>query len=200
MIKGWGGRCLVVPDVPISVQTATPYPVDGRFPLAFVNTWAPDEPVAEVVAAARALPDVDIYITGRKAAATIPLDETPSNVHFTDFLPGERYHSLLASVAAVICLTTRDNTMQLGASEALWLGRPVITSDWPLLRRYFERGAVHVDNTADGIRMGIERVRTAYPEYLAAVSELQNIRRADWNVTKQTLIGHINGAPRGLAQ
>ena len=56
------------------------------------------------------------------------------------------------------CLTTRDNTMQRGACEALSLSRPIVTSDWPLLRSYFAQGTVHVDNTAAGIRSGIAQV------------------------------------------
>jgi glycosyltransferase involved in cell wall biosynthesis len=57
----------------------------------------------------------------------------------------------------VVVLTTYDHTMQRGGHEAMALGRPLVTSDWDLLRETFSQGAVHVHNEAGAIADGIRR-------------------------------------------
>ena len=56
---------------------------------------------------------------------------------------------------AVVVLTTHDHTMQRGGYEAMALERPLVTSDWQLLRETFSRGTVHVDNNSTAIAEGI---------------------------------------------
>jgi hypothetical protein len=52
-------------------------------------------------------------------------------------------------------LTTRNHTLLCGAFEAVSVGTPLITSDWPVLRNHFPLGTVHVANTVDGIGEGV---------------------------------------------
>jgi len=79
-----------------------------------------------------------------------------------------------------MCLTTRDHTMQRGACEALSLGRPIVTSDWPLLRDYFGRGAVHVAATPASIAAGVRRIVAEHAALSRDVVALRDERRAEW--------------------
>jgi glycosyltransferase involved in cell wall biosynthesis len=198
MVRKLGGRAFVLPDVPTTFPQAEPPVLAGGFNLTVVNTFSEDEPLGEVLAAAADLPDFHFYVTGRKKSAPKGLlERAPTNVHFTDFLPDDRYYALMNASHGVVCLTTRDHTMQRGACEALWLGKPVITSDWPLLREYFSRGAIYVEGRAASIREGALRLRAQHPRYQAAVLELQAERRRDWQSRVESLTELIGAARKG---
>jgi glycosyltransferase involved in cell wall biosynthesis len=180
-VQGWGGHAFVLRDIPTCFIKEGDYPMIGDFNLVVVNTFSADEPLKEVVEAADTLPEVQFYVTGRKGMAPPEiLSRTPANVHFTDFLPEESYYALLNTAHAVICLTNRDHTMQRGACEALSLGKPIITSAWPLLRSYFCKGTVHVPNTSEGIRQGVLTMKEHYPSYEIEIKELLAEQRLEW--------------------
>ena len=70
-------------------------------------------------------------------AAEGNLAPKPANVSFTGFISYAEYLGLLQDSTGVMVLTTRDNTMQRGAYEALSLAVPIITSDFKVLRDCF---------------------------------------------------------------
>jgi len=70
--------------------------------------------------------------------------------------------------------------MQCGAHEALEFERPIITSDWPVLRQFFSKGTIHIDNSAASLVKAIEEMRLNYFSYLEQVKGLREERRADW--------------------
>ncbi len=191
-INSWGAHALVLRDIPTTFPKEESYPVEGTFNVVVVNTFASDEPLTEVLHAAAALNEVDFYVTGKKSrAGDLLLEQVPGNVHFTDYLPNERYYALLASCQTVMCLTTRDNTMQRGACEALSLGKPIVTSDWPLLREYFHAGTVHVPNDSESIRQGVEEMQAHYDFYRSGIKDLQILQRQEWQKNIQLLIDLI---------
>lgn len=188
-----GGQTFVLRDIPTSFQVSGTYPMNSGFNVAMVNTFAADEPLREVFEAARRLPDVHFYVTGKKKNAPADmLKQAPANFHFTGFLPEAGYYALLNSAHAVLCLTTRNHTMQRGACEALSLGRPIITSDWPLLREYFNKGTVHVPNTVDGICQGVRTMKDAYAAYQVEIKTLQLEQRREWLQKQAALMTLIN--------
>lgn len=195
-LRAWDATALVVPDVPSTFAVGTPPARDERFLLTVVNTFAPDEPLAAIVAAVRELPDVDVRVTGSlQRAPGWVRDGTPANVTFTGFLPDEDYHALLAGSDAVLCLTTRDHTMQRGACEALHLGTPVITSRWPLLQSYFDEGTVHVTADAAAIRDGIERLRADLDGHRTGIARLRTRRRDEWLAVSSALRALLTAHP-----
>lgn len=182
LITSWGATATILIDVPVSFPSTPPYPVQGDFTVAMVNIFAPDEPVETVMEAATGLSDVQFYITGDKERKpTSFLQRAPPNVTFTGFIPDEEYVGLLRSVDAVMSLTTRDHTMQRGGCEAVWLGQPLIISNWPLLKETFHRGAVHVPNTVEGIRAGVLAARARKDELAREMDQLQLKRQQMWD-------------------
>ena len=191
IINGWGGHAFVLRDVPTTFPMGDDYPVNGGFNIVVVNTFAQDEPLDEVLAAAAGMDGVHFYVTGKKSRAGVRLPANPpDNVHFTDFLPDDAYYALLDRSEAVMCLTTRNHTMQRGACEALSMGKPIITSDWPLLKDYFHQGTVHVDNSSPGIRRGVAEMRQNHDRYQVEIKELQQAQRREWRA-KITLLEEL---------
>jgi glycosyltransferase involved in cell wall biosynthesis len=195
-IRRSGGRALVIRDIPASLPADDTSPVPDAFNVMVVNSFADDEPLAQVIAAADGLNDVVFHVTGDpgRPGARVP-DRVPGNVRFTGFLPERAYHGLMASSQAVLCLTTRDHTMQRGACEALWMGKPIVTSRWPLLQEYFRAGAVHVANTSDGIRDGVRELMRRYPEYEEGIRRLQGEQRDAWERSLRSLLDVVASAP-----
>jgi len=73
----------------------------------------------------------------------------------------------------VLTLTTRDHTMLCGAYEAIYLGTPVILSNWPILQESFDKGAVHVDNRAADIVRAVREMQQHRERYRQAAQELR---------------------------
>jgi glycosyltransferase involved in cell wall biosynthesis len=195
LLRAGGAHASIVRDFPTELEPAS-YPMAPGLNVVVIATFAPDEPLAEVVSAARALPDVTFRVTGdtRREGAAIPSD-LPPNVELTGFLPAADYYGLVHGSDAAMALTTRDHTMQRGACEALSLGTPIITSDWPLLRTYFCKGTVHVDNTAAGIRDGIDRLRGDLDRYRKEIVELRTDVGAEWDTAREALVERILTCP-----
>jgi len=181
MIQAWGGQAFVLRDIPTSYPMAGTYPVKGKFNMLVVNKFACDEPLEEVLAAAENIDEVQFYITGEVSRAGDRLPSNPpKNVIFTDYLSDEDYFGLMKTSQAVMCLTTRDHTMQRGACEALSMGKPIVTADWPVLRDYFHKGTIYVDNSADGIQRGVDEMLENIDQYQAEIIDLQTEQQKEW--------------------
>jgi glycosyltransferase involved in cell wall biosynthesis len=195
LVRSWGGHTLVMYDAFLDLGTGKPYPVTQHPNVAFVTVFAPDEPVDAVLEAAARLPDVHFFVTGDpKMAPPTLLARATSNVTFTGFLdPGGEYIGLLRAADAVIVLTTRDHTLQLAGCEAIALGKPLVTSDWPYLRELFEDAAVYVDADADSIRAGVEAVIERREELAHETQRLTDVRRAQWRARLAELNRLVEG-------
>lgn len=190
LIAAQGGRAVIIRDVPTTFELGGPPPLADGFRIMAVNTFAPDEPVGELVAAAAELPSVSFYVTGDPTRpGFVAPAEIPPNVHFTGFIPDDAYYGLMRASDAVLCLTTREHTMQRGACEALSMGVPIITSDTALLRTYFRRGTVHVRNDRDAIRRGVEAMAADHDRYAREIRELQATQHDEWETALSELIG-----------
>lgn len=183
VVRSWGGHAIVMYDPFLDLPRGKPFETADGFTVAFAGTFAEDEPIDAVVEAARLLPDVHFYVTGdrRRAPSTVTAD-LPPNVTLTGFLdPNGEYLGLLRAVDAVMVLTSRDHTLQLAACEAISVGTPVITTDWPYLRELFEQGAVFVDHTPESIRDGIDEARERRVELAGQIGAFRTLRRQQWS-------------------
>ncbi len=181
-------------DPYLDLPQSEPFRVKPGFNVAFVSTFAQDEPLDAVLEAARMLPDVNFYITGdkRKKPASF-FEDAPTNVSFTGFLdPDKQYPGLLRAVDAVMVLTTRNYTLQLGGCEATAVGKPLVTSDWPYLREVFPKGTVYVTDTADSIRAGLLQLKQDYDRLSEEIIDLREESQQEWN-SRLTQLNQLMG-------
>ncbi|MEW6095130.1 MAG: hypothetical protein AB1567_01195 [bacterium] len=190
IINSWKAHATVINDVPVEFKEIEPITLKEGFNLTLINSFALDEPIEIFLAAAEKLPDINFYVTGDLRDAKRnkkKIKPTPSNVKFTDFLPDDEYTALLKASDAIMVITTQDHTMQRGGYEAVSLQKPLIISNWEILRKTFYKGAVFVDNTQDGIVNGILQVKDNIEKYKKEVIELKKDRAEIWNNSQQTL-------------
>ncbi len=178
LLERWGARSLFLVDgLPsLSPPTGTTGSV-GDSRVAVISSFDPDEPVGEVIAAARLLPQITFYFSGKpKPRVTKLLAQKPENVILTGFLPDSDYAGLLKNVHGLVVLTKEPNILNCGAYEALAVGKPAVLSDWPQMRRCFTHGFIYVTNTPEAIAQGINNMLNEQvmlvPEVIAMRSEL----------------------------
>ena len=181
ILQNWGARAFVIADVPVDCATAIPSATRPDV-VTVINTFSYDEPLDEVLRAAQRLPEVHFNVTGDASRSDPALLELAgANVTFTGFLSRQQYINTVAASAAAVVLTTSNHTMQRGAYEAMSMGVPVVTSDWPLLRSTFFKGVIHVDNRAESISRAVRKILADRDRYVAEILDLRRHRRLIWS-------------------
>lgn len=181
-IGEWQAHATIIPDVPIVCEQIVKPKLQGNIHVTFVSSFAEDEPLLNVLQATKQLPHVSFYITGKinnkgKKYCSVP----GSNVQFTNFLKNSEYYGLLSASDLMLVLTTSDNTMQRGAYEAIYMGKPVVTSHWGILQKSFPMGAIFVDNSITGIVQGIEKAIANKKQLSKEAQVLKQQKIQQWN-------------------
>ena len=182
IVKHWGCSYIVLSDYPGPKSYEESHILDEKFNVAVVCSFAKDEPLDIVFEAARRLPDVNFHVTGdSNRIASSLLSEKPDNCFLTGYLPYEKYLGLLRGVDVIIALTTRDHTLLSGAWEAISLGTPLITSDWPILKDYFYLGTIHITNTKEGVYSGVLKAQVEHYALQRDILKLRDSLENEWN-------------------
>jgi glycosyltransferase involved in cell wall biosynthesis len=181
-VERWGGRGLVVHEAPPNWSCPPPETeTAGRTNLLFAGVFGGDEPVEEVVDAARELDEVDVVITGDLRRAPLGLVESaPPNVRFVGFLAPTDYARAVCRADLVLTLTTEPTSVMRAAYEGVYARRPIIISDWPVLRELFP-GAVFVPNDAAGIAAGVRDAIEHRGKLLAELDRARELQSSRWD-------------------
>jgi glycosyltransferase involved in cell wall biosynthesis len=180
MVRAAGGRPFVLPDRVPTVAAPAQRHLPGAFRLVFICTYAPDEPVAEVVEAVRGL-DVTLFVTGRLRNCDPRVRAgAPANVSFTDFLSEESYWEYLAAADAIIDLTLMPNCLVCGSYEAAALGKPLLLSRNDAAVDLFGDGALYTTNDVTDLRRAISRLREDAAPLATRMRARRDQLRADW--------------------
>jgi glycosyltransferase involved in cell wall biosynthesis len=193
LLRAQGAHPVVVPHVPIEYDEGGRPPAGmDAFTVVCVTSFDRDEPIAAMVTAAGMLPDVQFWMTGDIASARRALPKSlPGNLRLTGFLSAKDYGALIRRAGVVVALTTDDHTMQRAAYEAIYHGTPVIVSDTALLRRAFDQGALHVDNTPMSLAAAVRTMRADPQTFRRAAAALRERKNEQWTKAKGTLLAAL---------
>jgi Glycosyl transferases group 1 len=200
IVLTWGGRADIVHEAPPdwTVRRAGPL---GRQPrVVFVGVFAADEPFEQMIDAARMLPSVDVQITGDlRACRREIISDAPPNVAFTGFLRSHDYPRLLEGADIVVALTREPPAGTRAAYEAVYAGRPLIVSDFPLFRALFPY-AVVVENNPISIARGVEEAIDRHAELVAAAQSAFAIQQSRWEKQLEVLRQRLGLDQQGPAR
>ncbi len=180
ILQRWKARGLFLVDgLPNLIPPTGCIGSEGETRVAVISTFSDNEPIEEVFAAARLLPQVTFYLTGDpKRAPSSLLAQKPENVTLTGFLRGGNYTALLKNVHGLVILTKEENDLSCGAYEALAMAKPATASDVPEMRRFFTRGFIYVINTSEAIAAGIQQMLNEQATLTTEVIAMRSILEA----------------------
>lgn len=165
---------LPVMKLPEGVTTVAGIPLEDTNYVIIPCGMAVDEPVRELFAAARSIPDVLFVMTW--FADRLPPDlrqQAPENMRFTGFLPEAEFNALYAGARAAVVLTTREGTQPSGAAEAISLGVPLVVSELATTKRLYGDAPVFVNNTPESIASGVRRALENHDTLADAIAALR---------------------------
>jgi glycosyltransferase involved in cell wall biosynthesis len=191
VIRSWGGEAEVVHEAPGASLPVAPRR-RGRLRILYVGRFAPDEPVAFVVAAARQVPSCDVVVTGDLDRCPAHLKAVaPTNVRFVGFLDTADYQAALTDSDVVVCLTTEPGSVMRAAYEAVYARRPLIISGWPMARALFPY-ALHVEHRAAALREAFRSADARYDELAGRTEAARDLQIARFDEQRRALVGRLS--------
>jgi len=192
-VRSWGGTATVVHEAPGSWDCAPPVRHD-RLAVLVVGRLGADEPLSEVLAAARSVPECDFAVTGDPANCPDGLvASAPGNVSFVGFLGPEDYRAAVEGADAVLTLTTEPTSVMRGAYEAVYARRPLVISDWPLGRELFPY-AFHAANNGAAIAHALASLEADYERVLGSLDGARGRQLERWAAQRGALLEAIAAA------
>jgi hypothetical protein len=180
IVTAWGARSDIVHEAPPAHRAAPASPLSGRPRILYIGRFAGDEPTAEVVEAARLVPEADVLITGDVRKCPAPLRKSaPANVIFTGFLEGHDYNRALEQADAIMVLTRHPLAVNRGAYEAAYFERPLIISNLPAMTPLFPY-AISVSNDSAGIARGIQSAIERHADLVSACPQARALQEQRW--------------------
>lgn len=102
------------------------------------------------------------------------------------------FNGLLSACDVILVLTSVDGTQPSGASEALSLGKPLVISDFEIIRDLFPRGAVYVDNNGKAIAEGIREALSNKDTLSAEMHAYRSEKTRQWREQVGTLANKLD--------
>lgn len=192
IVEGWGGRALVVHEAPGRWELSPP----RRHPrkrVLYVGRFASDEPVEALLEAAGQLPQYDFWVTGDPSRCPVPPSQVPDNVTLLGFLDADQYRQAVHRADVVVTLTTEPLSVMRAAYEAVYAGRPLVVSDWPVNRQLFP-DAMHVGHPPKDLIDGIHSVCADYEVAMSKTGSAR-VRQVDrWEEQRLAVVDAIASA------
>lgn len=193
-VKQEGGTPFVLEDKLPAFPEGKRMDLEGKVNIVCISTFAKDEPYREIIEAARRLiGHCHVYVTGSpRKVSGIKTDRLPSNLILTGYLSNGDYIMLLRSADIILDLTYMDDCLVCGAYEAVSLEKPVILTDTVALRKYFHRGTVFTENTAQEISEAVRLAISQLPSLREDVKVLKKGLEIEWAGRRNELVSRLS--------
>ena len=188
VVEEWGGRAVVLHEAPPHWTVSDPRPLDGGRPqVLFSCVFAQDEPVDDVVEAARRVPEVDIAITGDpRRASEGQLDSLPPNVRLTGWLDQEAYAAEVDRCDILLALTDEPTSVMRAAYEAGYARRVLVLSGTPVMTALFPE-AVPTGNDAESLAVSLRDAVARHDELRSSLDQVRERQRRRWSEQEDAL-------------
>ena len=87
---------------------------------------------------------------------------------------------LISSMDVLMVLTTRNKTLLSGCYESVMVEKPLITSNFDVLKDAFNKGTVFVDNSVEQIVNAIDQVKNNYWQLKEEIKYLKQEKNNEW--------------------
>ena len=194
-VEAWGGRPLIVHEAPPLEPVPAAGEVHAEPHVLVPGYFSYDEPIAEAVGALPLLPGVVFDFCG--AIDRLPdrlVHEAPPEARFHGRLAQAAYVAAIAGADVVLALTSQPESVMRVACEAVWYGRPLVISDWPINRALFPH-AIHVANEAPAIASGLNAALVQHARLRAVADDARAQQQARWDEQRQALAAALGAAP-----
>ena len=196
LVNSWNGRAAILQDKLPDLKVKKRIRLEGKINIVFVCTYSDDEPIEELIEAAR---QVDkewmFYFTGNYEIfkkRNLLFKNLPNNIKLTGFLSSEKYESLIASADILVVLTKEDHTLNCGAYEGVALGKPIIVSDTKTIRNYFSKGVIYTKPQSDSISNAIKEGVKNFSVLKNEITSLSEVLEINWKKRFESLERQIN--------
>ena len=205
-----GGRALVLsdslPGVELPAHSAAkastrPSMRDESPLVVVISSFMVDEPIAAILEAAAALPEVRFAFTGdaRRFRRDLAL---PRNVRLTGYLADKAFWGLLSDADVICDLTLKPDCLVCGAYEGLALAKPMVLSDNPPTRDLFGPAAILTGPRPDEIAAAVRAAFAGRERLADEARRLRETYRTGWQVRAgaawQTICSGAAAAGRSL--
>lgn len=185
IVESNGGQAIILPDKIPHIPKKEFLKLKGEYNFLLVSSFSQDEPFMSAISAMRELSEkICLYVSGDFKKVRKAIIGDSDNVIFTGFVSDQEYFQLLHSVDGVINLTYRENCLLCGAYETVAVEKPLILSDKSVLKDYFHKGSIFVENDADSIRNGILKAIKNKESLCDEVRELKKELLLSWEKRK----------------
>jgi len=140
----------------------------------FPCSFSLDEPLQEMLEAARLLPEIRFVLTWYSEKLPKEMRESlPANVLLTGFLPVDDFNDLFANAGLALVLTMHEAVQLSGMQEAMAFEIPAVVSDLKTTRFLYKEYPVYVRNEAQAIAEGIAQ---AFQNRVNLEARMKNLR------------------------
>jgi glycosyltransferase involved in cell wall biosynthesis len=195
IVESWGARAVVVHEAP-GEWVLRPPVRHRRLRVLCVGRFAADEPWPAVLEAAARCPELDVHMTGDPRRAGVDRSVLPPNVTLVGFLDPARYREAVYGADVVVTLTTEPASVMRAGCEAVWAGRPLVVSDWPVARAAFPY-ALHVPNDGGSLAAALRRLDRSYDGWAAGAGDARQVQVRRWERQRRALLESCGGRTRG---
>lgn len=193
-VSAMGGRVLILPDplpTPNFTQQIDVSPRKKKVDVAVICTYAADEPILDILAAAKLMPEKIFACTGRVEKFESLGLQAPENVEFTGFLTDQKYWDLLASASVICDLTLMPDCLVCGAYEALSVGRPMVLSSNKATEELFGSVAILTESEPSSIANALQNAFKNEAEISRAAIKEAHVYQNTWQSNAQKCLQEI---------